>query len=197
MKRRILLQTVSALAATLGAAVVAHGQGAPPPAAAQQKDQKPAAKPHKVWTNDDFASLPSQADTDSKAKGTLSTVGAPASQDAQPKAAQAPPPNAPAPNIIVPKSLEEADKMVQESTVFTNDEAIALARKEKELEEAPEDKKADLQKEVEMHKRYLEDSRRELKAYQDKKKEMEKKQNQAPGQPQTQNQTKDETEQQH
>src|SRR5712691_2479990 len=194
MKRRILLQTVSALAATLGAAVVAQGQGAPPPAPAQQKDEKPAAKPHKVWTNDDFASSLPPADGTLRSKGALSTVGAPASQDAQPKAAQAPPPNAPAANIIVPKSLEEADKMVQESTVFTNDEAIALARKDKELEEAPEDTKADLQKEVEMHKRYLEDWRRELKAYQDKKKEMEKKQNQAPGQPQTQNQTKDETE---
>src|SRR2546427_7530564 len=149
MKRRIVLQTVSALAATLGAAAIAQGQGAPPPAPAQQKDQKPAPKPHKVWTNDDFASsLPA-------AKGALSTVGAPANQDAQPKAAQAPPPNAPAPNIIVPKSLEEADKMVQQSTVFTNDEAVTLARKEKELEEAPEDKKADLQKEVEMHKRFL------------------------------------------
>src|SRR2546427_12888904 len=114
MKRQILLQTVSALAATLGAAVVAHGQGAPPPAAEQQKDQKPAPKPHKVWTNDDFASLPSQADTDSRAKGTLSTEGAPASQDAQPKAAQEPPPNAPAANIIVPKSLADAAKMVRQ-----------------------------------------------------------------------------------
>jgi hypothetical protein len=195
MKRQILLQTLSALAAMLGAAVVAQGQGAPPPAPAQQKDQKPAPKPHKVWTNDDFASLPSQADIDSKAKGTLSTVGASANQDAQPKAEQAPPANGPAPNIIDPKSLEEADKMVQQSTVFTNDEAITLAQKQKELEEAPEDKKADLQKEVEMHKRHLQDSRRELKAYQDKKKEMEKKQNQTPGQPQTQDQTKDQTEQ--
>src|SRR3989442_6203920 len=135
MKRQILLQTVSALAATLGAAVVAQGQGAPPPAPSQQKDQKPALKPHKVWTNDDFAS-PVPA-----AKGALSTVGAPANQDAEAKAAQAHPPNVPAPNIVVPKSLEEADKMVQQSTVFSNDEAIALARKEKELEEAPEDKK--------------------------------------------------------
>src|SRR5713226_211364 len=123
MKRRIVLQTVSALAAMLGAAAIAQGQGAPPPAAAQQKDQKAAPKPHKVWTNDDFASsLPA-------AKGALSTVGAPANQDAQPKAAQAPPPNAPAPNIVVPKSLEEADKMVQQSTVFSNDEAMALAQK--------------------------------------------------------------------
>ncbi len=189
MKRRIVLQTVSALAAMLGAAAIAQGQGAPPPAPAQQKDQKPAPKPHKVWTNDDLASsLP-------PAKGALSTVGAPADQDAQPKAAQAPPPNAPAPNIVAPKSLEEADKMVQQSTVFSNDEAMALAQKEKELQEAPEDKKAELQKEVEMHKRYLEDSRREVKAYQDKRKELEKKQNQAPGQSQTQNQTKDEPEQ--
>ncbi len=195
MKRQLFLRTLAAFTATLGAAVVAHGQEAPPPAPAQQKDQKPTPKPHKVWTNDDFASLPSQADTDSRAKGTLSTVGAPANQDAQPKAAQAPPPNTPTSNIIVPKSLEEADKMVQESTVFTNDEAITLARKEKELEEASEDKKADLQKEVEMHKKYLEHTRQELKAYQDKKKELEKKQNQAPGQSQTQDQTKDQTEQ--
>src|SRR2546428_1312890 len=117
MKGQIFLRTLAAFTATFGAAAVAHGQGAPPPAAEQQKDQKPTPKPHKVWTNDDFASLPSQADTDSRAKGTLSTVGAPANQDAQPKAAQAPPPNAPAPNIIVSKSLEEADKLVQESTV--------------------------------------------------------------------------------
>ncbi len=195
MKGQIFLRTLAAFTATFGAAVVAQAQAAPPPAPAQQKDQKPAPKPHKVWTNDDFASLPSQADTDSRAKGTLSTVGAPANQDAQPKAAQAPPPNAPAPNIVVPKSLEEADKMVQQSTVFTNDEAVTLARKEKELEEAPEDKKADLQKEVEMHKRFLKESRNELKALEDKKKEMEKKQNQAPGQSQTQDQTKDQTEQ--
>jgi hypothetical protein len=189
MKRQILLQTVSALAATLGAAVVAQGQGAPPPAPSQQKDQKPAPKPHKVWTNDDFASsLPA-------AKGALSTVGASANQDAEAKTAQAPPPNAPAPNVVAPKSLEEADKMVQQSTVFANDEAIALARKEKELEEAPEDKKADLQKEVEMHKRFLKESRNELKALEDKKKELEKKQNQTPGQSQTQDQTKDQTEQ--
>jgi len=195
MKRQILLQTLSALAATLGAAVVAQGQGAPPPAPAQQKDQKPAPKPHKVWTNDDLASSLPPADASLRSKGAHSTVGAPADQDAQPKAAQAAPPNTPAPNIVVPKSLEEADKMVQQSSVFANDESIALARKEKELAEAPEDKKADLQKEVEMHKRYLEDSRRELKAYQDKKKELEKKQNQASGQSQTQDQTKDQTEQ--
>jgi hypothetical protein len=184
MKRRIVLQTVSALAATLGAAAIAQGQGAPPPAPAQQKDQKPAPKPHRVWTNDDFASLP-PADASLRSKGALSTVGAPADQDVQPRAAQAPPPNTPAPNIVVPKSLEEADKMVQQSTVFTNDEAVALARKEKELAEAPEDKKAELQKEVEMHKRFLNESRNELKALEDKKKEMEKKQNQS----------KDETEQ--
>src|SRR5712691_2753938 len=195
MKGQICLRTLAAFTATFAAAVVAHGQEAPPPAPAQQKDQKPAPKPHKVWTNDDFASLPSQADADSRAKGTLSTVGAAADQDAQPKAAQAPPPNAPAPNIIVPKSLEEADRMVQQSTVFTNDEAVTVARKEKELEEAPEDKKADLQKEVEMHKRFLKESRNELKALEDKKKEMEKKQNQTPGQSQTQDQTKDQTEQ--
>ncbi len=132
---------------------------------------------------------------DARSKGALSTVGGPADQDAQPKAAQAPPPNTPAPNIVDPKSLEEADKMVQQSTVFANDEAVALARKEKELEEAPEDKKADLQKEVEMHKRFLNESRQELKTLQDKKKELEKKQNQAPGQSQTQDQTKDQTEQ--
>src|SRR5260370_2720173 len=193
MKRQILLQTVSALAATLGAAVVAQGQVARSPAPAQQKDQKPAPKPHKVWTNDDLAS--SLPPADARSKGALSTVGAPADQDAQPKVAQAPPPNTPAPNIVDPKSLEEADKMVQQSTVFANDEAVALARKEKELEEAPEDKKADLQKEVEMHKRYLKESRKQLKALEDKKKEMEKKQNQTPGQSQTQDQTKDQTEQ--
>lgn len=192
MKRQILLQTLSVLAAMLGAAVVAQGQGAPPPAPAQQKDQKPAPKPHKVWTNDDLAS--SLPPADARSKGALSTVGAPADQDAQPKAGQAPPLNTPAPNIVDPKSLEEADKMVQQSTVFTNDEAITLARKEKELEEAPEDKKADLQKEVEMHKRYLNESRQELKTLQDKKKELEKKQNQTP-QSQTQDQTKNQTEQ--
>ncbi len=195
MKRQILLQTVSALAATLGAAVVAQGQGAPPPAPAQQKDQKPAPKPNKVWTNDDFASSLPPADASLRSKGALSTVGAPANQDAEAKPTQAPPPNAPAPNIVNPKSLEEADKMVQQSTVFTNDEAITVARKQKELEEAPEDKKADLQKELEMHKRFLKESRNELKALEDKKKEMEKKQNQTPGQSQTQDQTKDETEQ--
>jgi len=195
MKRQIFLRTLAAFTATFGAAVVAQAQAAPPPAPAQQKDEKPAPKPHKVWTNDDLASSLPPADASLRSKGALSTVGAPASQDAQPKAAQAPPPNTPAPNIIVPKSLEEADKMVQQSTVFTNDEAVALARKEKELEEAPEDKKADLQKEVEMHKRYLNESRQELKTLQDKKKELEKKQNQAPGQSQTQDQTKDQTEQ--
>src|SRR5260370_42341411 len=101
MKRQILLQTLSALVAMLGAGVVDQGQGAPPPAPAQQKDQKPAPKPHKVWTNDDLAS--SLPPADARSKGALSTVGAPADQDAQPKAAQAPPPNTPAPDIIVPK----------------------------------------------------------------------------------------------
>src|SRR5712692_9078852 len=111
MKRQIFLRTLAAFTATFGAAVVAQAQAAPPPAPAPQKDEKPAPKPHKVWTNDDLASsLP-------PAKGALSTVGAPADQDAQPKAAQAPPANAPAPNIVAPKSLEEADKMVQQSTV--------------------------------------------------------------------------------
>ena len=195
MKRQIFLRTLAAFTATFGAAVVAQAQAAPPPAPAPQKDEKPAPKPHKVWTNDDLASSLPPADASLRSKGALSTVGAPADQDAQPKAAQAAPPNTLAPNIVVPKSLEEADKMVQQSTVFSNDEAMALAQKEKELQEAPEDKKAELQKEVEMHKRYLEDSRREVKAYQDKRKELEKKQNQAPGQSQTQNQTKDEPEQ--
>ncbi len=194
MRTQIFLGTLAALAAMLGTAAVSQGQETPPPAPAKQKDQKPAPRPRKVWTNDDFASLP-RADADSKGKGTLSTVGAPAEQDAQAKAAQAPPANTPPPNIIVPKSLEEADKMVQQSTVFSNDEAIALARKQKELEEAPEDKKADLQKELEMHKRYLNDSRQELKALQDKKKEMEKKQSEAQAGSQTASQKKDETEQ--
>lgn len=180
MKRQIFLCTLTALAAMLAGAVVVPGQEASlGRASKQQKDRKTAPRPPKVWTNDDFASSLPSADAGSKDKGTLSVVGAQGDKEIQ----TTPPP----PNITAPKSLEEADKLIQRTAVFANDEAITLARKEKELEGAPESKKADLQREVEMHRRYMQDTRQELKAYQDKKKELEKKENQTQGQPQTQN----------
>lgn len=172
MKRQIFLRTLTALAAMLAAGAVVQGQEASPRASKQRKDRKSAPQRRKVWTNDDFASSLPQADAGSKDKGTLSIVDAQGDKETQ----TTPLP----PNITVPKSPEEADKLIQQTTIFANDEAIALARKEKELEEAPESKKADLQREVEMHKRYMQDTRQELKAYQDKKKELERKRTPVP-----------------
>ncbi len=182
MRRQTLLRTLVMMAAMFGAAAMAQAQETPAAASSQQKDQKAAPKPRKVWTDEDFASSHPAADASAKGKGALSAGETTPSQDVQKQAAQGPPTNP-----IVPKTLEEADKLIQETTVFANDEAITLARKQKELAEAPEDQKAALQKEVEMHQRYMRETSQELKAYQDKKKELEKKKKQTEGQSETQN----------
>ena len=147
--------------------------------AAASQSQKPASKPHKVWTEDNLSTVRTPADNyvEAKDRQSTSTSAANASASTQ-TAAEKPHATSQQPTKTPPlahaKSTEDADfKMEWEKKDIQGQEEY-LARMQGELEQAPPEQKEHIQKLIEQHKQILADTKKELQGLQEQKKDFQK-----------------------
>jgi len=152
----------------------------PPPVAAQESQlpvtthdlQSPAANIKKVWTNDDLASSRSPMDQyllDKEAGEAAAAEQAAADAIASQQALA---------RIKMPATVEETRQAIDDTTQDINDQNDALDRLNKELESAPDEQKAGIQREIDRHGSGVQTSQQELKALQDHLRQLKSK---APG----------------
>jgi hypothetical protein len=177
MKNSFLSSAILASAALLGLSSAAFAQNDAQPNATPAKQDKPAPKPHKVWTEDEVGSLRTPADAyiDAKdkqaAQAAAAQQSATANEKAPPKKEQK---GVPPPTLTNPKSLEDADKMIAWENRDVAAQQEFLEKVKQELDDAPADQKERLTKLLEERTKILADTREELKNLETKKKEIEK-----------------------
>jgi len=143
----------------------------PPPVAAQdpqplppvaaQDPQPPPAKVKKVWTNDDleFSRTPmDQYLVDKEAREAAAAAQAAADAIASQQAL---------PGIKMPATVEETQRAIGDALQDINDQKDALDRLNKELESAPDQQKAGIQREIDRHTTGVRTSQQELRTLQD------------------------------
>ena len=152
-------------------------QPPPPPPTPQQISQpasqqtsppdQPAAKPKKVWTEEDVILLRTPADNyqvEKEARGAAEAEAA--AKEAARKAAAKPEKETPL-DIKLPATPEETEKMLKSVQDDIQEEAVILDKLQKELLDAPAEQKAEKQKEIDRLTASLETLRRDVKALQD------------------------------
>jgi hypothetical protein len=152
-------------------------QPAPPPPAPAQNSQpgaqqtsppdQPAAKPKKVWTEEDVILLRTPADNyqvEKEARGAAEAEAA--AKEAARKAAAKPEKETPL-DIKLPATPEETEKMLKSAQDDIQEETVVLDKLQKELLDAPAEQKAEKQREIDRITSSLETSRRDVKALQD------------------------------
>lgn len=176
MKTNPAIPLFIAATAVLACPAIAFSQAASP---AQQSStsekQQPSPdpkKPRKVWTNDDFSSAgaPSSAAADQPQHASANASPKQDSHDAKPDA-QSPPPGGP-PALSDPKTIDEADKMIawEDRDIAAQQETVAGLQKE--LEDAPPERKAAIQQTLQQHQRVLNETRQEKQALIEKKEKL-------------------------
>lgn len=169
MKNRSLVRSLVLVSAVLGGTTLACGQGTS--AQADQKNaarqQKGAAKPHKVWTDDDLGSLHrspgvtvAQAHPESempKAQGAPDSAPAADAKKPASKSALKTGPDA----LAHPKTTDDAEKMIAWEQRDIDAQQEYVDRLQDQLERAPADQKEHLQKVLTERQQTLADTRRE------------------------------------
>jgi len=176
MKKSPVFRAAAASAILLGFSVAAHAQSEPQktdkPVPAQ--GQKPAKKPHKVWTDDNLSAVRTPQTAYIAATDKQSPAGTPAAQDASEKQPVA---GSQKPGKVAPlshaKSLEDAENKIEWEKRDIQGQEEYLVRMQGELEQAPPDQKEHIQKLIEQHKQILADTRNELKGLEDQKKDFQ------------------------
>jgi hypothetical protein len=169
LRNSLVLRVVATTIALLMTAAVVRSQDptAPQPAPtapAPTAPTKPAPKPHKIWTDDDVATLRPPADDD------VAQKAAQAQGDGSAKLhGEASPIGHSSPQTKLPNSLEEVERAINDSLEDVRDQKDTLARLSKELHEIPEDQRAERMKEIERRTAVLQESQKELKALQDRR----------------------------
>lgn len=161
----------------------------PPPAQSQQNGQaqqntqpaqQPAVKQKRVWTNDDVVALRTPADTYQVDKEARQAAEA---EQAAKQAAEAKEPKQPALTVKLPNTAEETQKAIVEKEGQITGEQNGLERLLRELPDASDDQKADMQKEVDRLAADLPRIRTQLKALQDHLAKLTKPRSEAPTAP--------------
>jgi hypothetical protein len=170
MRNLLTLKTLAGAAVILMTAALARAQNSrssppPPPAPEQPAPEKPALEPHKVWTNDDVVALRSPADEYLLQKEAQAAAEALAKQ----RAAATLVPQPSHETKQQPSSVEEAEQVIAHSLEDIQDQQATLERLSKDLDESPEDQKSARKKEIERRTAVLQESRKELKALQDRR----------------------------
>ncbi len=175
MKNDLLFSVILGCAAAAGLAAPACAQSDPGTTPAKQR--KTAAKTHKVWTEDDLATVRKPADiyadketSQAQAAAALTQQADPAKQTSASKTDK-PPKIAP---LAHANSVDDADKKIawEERDIQGQEEFID--RIQQELGQAPPDRKEHLQKVIEEHKQILADTRKELEGLKSQRKQLEK-----------------------
>jgi hypothetical protein len=148
--------------------VAAQDPQPPPPVAAEEPQPSPA-KVKKVWTNDALESsrtLMDQYLADKEAREAASAAQA---------AADAIPSQQHPLWIKMPATVQETRQAIGDTLQDINDQEDAIDRLNKELESAPGEQKAGIQREIDRHTTGVQTSQQEMKALQDHLKQLHSK----------------------
>jgi hypothetical protein len=149
------------------AAQESHPQ--PPPPIVTQDLQLPLTKTKRVWTNDDLESSRSPTDQyllDKEAREATDAAQAAADAIASARAMA---------GIKMPATVEETQRAIDDAQQDVNDQNDALDRLNKELDSAPAEQKAGIQREIDRHTTGVQTSQQELKSLQDRLKQLNSK----------------------
>jgi len=139
-------------------------QNSQPPSPQIAPPEQPASKKHRVWTNDDVISLRSPADTYLVEKESQEAAAA---EVAAKKAALAKQINEAGLTLNLPSTSEETQRMIKAKQDQIRDLQDGMDRLNKDLPDAPPDRKPEMQKEIETFKGYLQKAQLELSILQD------------------------------
>jgi chromosome segregation ATPase len=138
----------------------------------QKPDQSVAEQDslkHYVWTNDNIVSLRTPADLYQLEKEAREAAEALAQQRAIAERTSQPPLG-----VKLPATLEETEQAIKDSQDDIQDQKETIARLRKELDESPEEQRAEKTKEIDRRTAVLEASEKELKAFEDRRNELVK-----------------------
>jgi hypothetical protein len=146
----------------------------PPTPVAAQESRLPVtihdpANIKKVWTNDDLESARSPMDqylVDKEAREAADAAQAAADAIASEKAMA---------GLKTPATVKETQRAIEDAQQDINDQTDALDRLNKELQSAPEEQKAGIQREIDRHTSGVQTSQQELKVLQDHLKQLNSK----------------------
>jgi len=184
-KKGLLFSVVLACATAVGLVAPANAQSdsqkrvTPAKYRKVNKKQAPAAKTHKVWTEDDLATVRTPADSYAERETAQAQAATAATQQQQQtdaakqtSATSAKPPKTPP--LAHANSVDDADKKIawEERDIQAQEEFID--RTQRELDQAPSDQREHLQKVIEENKQILADTRKELAGLQAQRKQLEK-----------------------
>ena len=181
MKNTLFFRTMLLAGALLATTVSAYAQDSTKPSDQKGRQQKPAAKPHKVWTDDDLGSLHRAgglAISSTAAPSSPSTADA-ATTPAKPadtgKADSGKPLKDHPPLLSNPKTPAEADGMIAWEQRDIDSQQEYVDRLQAELEQAPAERREHLQSVIAERQQVLADTRREQQQLIAQKKTLEKK----------------------
>jgi len=179
MKTSLLIRSILLTSVVLSAAGLVHAQDASKPDKKQASaaQQKPASKPHKVWTEDDLGTIRSRGDITVAAAQTPTI---PVTADANQPAAAPAKTSAPAkpvgkPALSNPKTAGEADDMIAWEQRDIDSQQEFVDRLQTQIEQAPPDQKERLEKSLTERRQYLADTRQEQQQLIAQKKLLQKK----------------------
>jgi len=174
-KNSLFVTTILASAAILGLSSAALAQSDSQKRTTPAKQDKPAPKVHKVWTNDEVGTLRTPADAYAEAKDRQAGQGAASQQpDAgnQTSASKQPQKGVPPPTLTNPKSLADADKMIAWENPDIAAQEEVLEKLKQDIEQATADQKERLTKLLQQRTQVLANTRNELRNLETKKKEL-------------------------
>lgn len=182
MKNTLFFGTAVLAGAVLATTVCAHPQDSTKPADQKARQQKPAAKPHKVWTDDDLGSLhrsgglaiSSTAAPEPSGPSAADAATTPPKQ-ADPKADTGKPLKDHPPLLSNPKTPAEADGMIAWEQRDIDSQQEYVDRLQAELEQAPAERREHLQSVIAERQQVIADTRREQQQLIAQKKTLEKK----------------------
>jgi hypothetical protein len=181
-KKGVLFSVILACSAAVGLAAPAIAQSdsqksaTPAKYRKTTKKQAPAASTHKVWTEDDLATVRTPADSYAeKATAQAQAAAATAQQtDTAKQTSAAPAKPSKTPPLAHANSVDDADKKIawEERDIQAQEEFIDSVQRE--LDQAPTDQREHLQKVIEENQKILADTRKELAGLQAQRKQLEK-----------------------
>lgn len=178
MKRLFFRVAAASLVAAMSAGVNFAQDGSK---SAEQKStqQKPAAKPHKVWTEDDLGAVRRRSDVTVAA---ASTPAIPVSADAAASAKPASKDTQPASSVksgkaalSSPKSVDEADGMIAWEQRDIDSQQEFVDNLQSQIDQAPADQRDRMQKTLQERQQILADTRREQQGLIAQRKTLQKK----------------------
>jgi hypothetical protein len=180
MRNTSVLKAVVASTIVLGFSGAAHAQSEPQKIekTTPAQSQKPASKPHKVWTEDNLSAVRTPSDTYVEVKERQAATTAAATASAQTASEKQPAANSQKPSKTPPlshaKSAEDADFKIGWEKRDIQGQEEYLATMQERLDQAPPEQKEHIHQLIEQHKQILADTQNELKGLEDQKKDFQK-----------------------